>query len=353
MANLTKLSGILGVSPATISRVLNNNPTQRISDAKRQLIIDAAKRYNYRPNMASRALAMRKTMNVAVVMQDVASRFATTSVLIGLERTLQEHHYGLNIAFISHREPVASFRRLIKTHRTFDALLFHSGVGTRELVEIANEAEIPNAILVDWRAKTWPTNYYHLDEDGDTRVAIDHLMSLGHRKIAAVGWDVDGWCAFDTFTKCARDYLHQKKLAIPDDWIISAGEMVHVPFYAQRDHGRASARKLFRDGAADHPTAVIAWGDEYCRGIIDVLAERGLRIGHDVAVVGYGNTEPAAGVPEEECLLTTFAFPIAELGKRAAEHLLRRIDNPDLPRERVLQSSRLIVRSSTQPKDVN
>lgn len=349
MANLTKLSGILGVSPATISRVLNNNPAQRISETKRQLIIDAAKRYNYRPNMASRAMAMRKTMNVAVVMHSLESRMASTSILMGLEKRLQDHHYALNIVFISYTDPADSFKRLIQKYRTFDALLFHVGVGSRQLCEIATDAKIPHAILLDWRAKTWPTNYYHFDEDGDTRLAIDHLISLGHRKIAAIGWDVDGWCAPDTFTLCARDYLRQKRLDIPDDWIISIGDKVNVPFYTQRDHGRNSARKLL--SGSDRPTAIVAWGDEYARGIIDILNERGLRVGHDVAVVGYGDSERSFGIPEEECQLTTFRFPIADLGKKAAETLLRQIDIPDLPRERVQLSSQMIVRSSTQPKE--
>src|SRR5687768_15733725 len=114
MANLTKLSSILGVSPATISRVLNNNPSQRISDTKRQLIIQAAKRYNYRPNIASRALAMRKRMNVAVALYGVASHHATTSIMMALEKTLQEHHYGLGMVFISQTDPAGSFKRLIR-----------------------------------------------------------------------------------------------------------------------------------------------------------------------------------------------------------------------------------------------
>jgi len=347
MANLVKLSGILGVSPATISRVLNNHPSQRISESKRKLIIDAAKRYNYRPNMASRALAMRKRMNVAMVLYGLTHHHPTNAVMMALEKTLQEHHYALNVVFVSHADPAGSFKKLIRTHRTFDALVFHSYVGTRELVEIAREHRIPNAIMVDIRAVNWPTNYFHFDEDGDTRNAIRHVMSLGHRKIAVVGWDVAGWCADDTCTRCARDFLIAEGIDVRDDWIISIGDKKNDPFYSQRDHGRNAARKLFSGN--DAPTAVVAWGDMIAMGVVDILHERGLAPGKDVAVTGYGNEESPARVPPEQAMLTTFEFPLAELGKAAAETLLRQIDNPNLPLERLLVPSKLIVRRSTQP----
>lgn len=347
MANLVKLSGILGVSPATISRVLNNNPSQRISESKRQLIIDAAKRYNYRPNMASRALAMRKRMNVAMVLYGLTHQHPTNAVMMAIEKTLQEHHYALNVVFISHADPLGSFKKLIKTHRTFDALIFHSYVGSRELVEIAREHCVPNAIMVDSRAVDWPTNYFHFDEDGDTRSAIRHVMSLGHRKIAAIGWDVAGWCADNTFTKCARDFLVSQGLEVRDDWIISIGDNQNDPFYNQRDHGRLAAQKLF--AGKDAPTAVVAWGDLIALGVLDVMREKGLAPGRDVALTGYGNEENPARVAPGKAMLTTFEFPLAELGNATAQALLRQIDDPALPLERLLIPSKLIVRRSTQP----
>jgi len=350
MPNLTKLSRIVGLSPATVSRVLNNHPSQRISPQKRQLILDTAKKYNYRPNFASRALAMRKTMNVGVVLyHDATGRMAnhhpTPSVMRALQKTLQELYYGLSMIFVSYRDPAGSFKKLIQTHRTFDALVFHSLVGTREMVEIAREERIPNAVIVDSRAVDWPTNYFHFDEDGDTAEAIRHVLSLGHRKIAVVGWDVAGRKAENTFTRSASDFLVSQGIDIPEEWVIALPEEKREdPFYLSRDHGRDAGRQLL--SGQDRPTAIVAWGDMIALGIVDAMRERGLEAGRDIALTGYGNSE-AAMASEQHAQLTTFDFPIPQLGDAAARALVRQIDDPELPLERLLVPSKLIARRST------
>lgn len=350
MPTLHTLSDMLGVSPATISRVLNGNPNQRISEAKRRLINETAKKYGYRPSSAGRSLVTRKTLNVAYVMHygmapvNVVNPTMMMGVLMSLERTLQDNHYGLNLVFISREDPEGSFKKLLTTHRSFDALVFASRVGTRKMVEMAAEYETPTAALIDSTAGDWPTNFFHIDEEGDVARAVQYIWNQGHRDIAIVAWDPVGRLAPTTFSKTAYDALQACGYTVDDEWIHCVDPM-RDPFYSHRDQGRDAMRKILQGSKI--PTAVICRSDLMAYGVRDAMNEFGLKMGKDIAVIGHGNIEQLGDSPHHHPVITTFDPALADLGKVAADTLLQQIKTPNLANRRELYPSRLIEREST------
>lgn len=352
MITLNALAKVVDLSPATISRVLNGNPSQRISAPKRRLIQEAARKYGYRPNTAARSLVTRKTLNIGLIMHygaapiNVVNPTLLTGVMMSLERTLQENHYGLNVVFISREDPESSFKKLLTTHRSFDAVAFPARVATRRLIDMAVKSKVPSTVIMDSLADDWPTNYFNIEEDGDIIRAVNYLVEQGHRDVAIIGWDPVGRLAEGTFSKTAYEALRRHGIDVPMDWVLCV-DPGHDPFFSHRDHGRNAMRQILR--SPRRPSAVVCRSDFMVYGMMDALREKGLEVGRDVAAIGHGNIEHAANCPQHERVVTTFDLPLDELGRASAEALLAQIENSSIPNQRKLYPSELVVRRSSEP----
>lgn len=247
-ADLVTLSRLIGVSCGTISRVLNNDPSQRVSAETRQRILDGAREYNYRPNLSARALSSRKTGNVALVMHDApampeSSPSTISPFLVAFERALHSRNYGLNLVSVERKNLEGSFQSLIDRHRSFDALLFTTMALTRPMLDVTAKYGIPTAAFRYPNALEWPTNYFHLDDQSDLYRSIELFAEQGCRDVAVIDWSPQGFYSDHVVSQASRQAMLKFGIQPRDEWFISAGTL-RDPFYSQRDHGRDATRRL-------------------------------------------------------------------------------------------------------------
>ena len=353
--NLTTLSKILEVSPGTISRVLNNHASQRISEDRRRYIIEGAKKHGYQPSSAARSLATQKTLCVGLVMHygtspiNLVNPNTIGDLMMSLERTLQKSGYGLNLLFISREKPELSFSDLLQRRLSFDALVFPSGVATKGIVDFAQHKRIPHAIICDKEALDWPGNYFHFDEVADVKEAVTFLKGQGHREIGFIGWDKSRRLQKNSLSLYVAEQLKSQGLVPRENWLRTVSDDADS-FLSYRDHGRIEMQKLLRQREA--PSAIVASHDMIALGACDVIKECCNGSEQRISVIGWGDLEGLTPDSNHEPFLTTFSPPTRELGEAAAKSLLEQIDDPDTSFVSKVFPSRLIVRSSTTRCDV-
>lgn len=330
--------------------MLNGSSKQRISEDRRRFIIEGAKKYGYKPNAAARSLVMQKTFNVCFLQHNIPSGGANNinihliGMMSSLAKELQQQHYSLTSHFISRDKPEWSFSQLLHGHRSFDAVVFPSGVGEKGMADFTQEAQIPYAFICDKRAKFWPGNFFDTDWSNDARTMLEHLLERGHQKIGVVDWNTRGRFAPDTLSRDVADLLQEKQIPLREEWVVTTtGD--NDEFYAYRDYGRDAMKQIF--SYRERPTALMASYDMIALGLLDVIQDYGLQPGRDIAVAGCGNVEGLSLVSKHQPVLTTLEPAFSELAKTAANILVEQLADKTIACQRQLFPSRLIVRAST------
>jgi DNA-binding LacI/PurR family transcriptional regulator len=319
------------VGVGTVSRVLNNHP--QVSPETRQRVIGVIETLNYRPSALAQRLSRRKTLSIGVI----AVFFTRASVverLRGIEAVVAASEYDLivyNVETPAKRDHY--FRNTAASHRV-DGLIVISLTPSDVDVERWRSADLP-VVLVDTDHPGLPRVV--IDDVRGGYQAVEHLIALGHRKIAFVGDPIH--TAFN-FTS-SRDRLNGMRLALADH-----GLAFHDEYHQAGEHGKEPARVLAHQLLAinEPPTAVFAASDTQAFGVLQAARERGLRVPEDLSIIGFDDIEMT-----EHLHLTTIRQPLAETGRRGIELLLRLMDDPglvttceDLPIE-------LVVRQTTAP----
>jgi DNA-binding LacI/PurR family transcriptional regulator len=324
LATITEVARHAGVGIATVSRVLNGSPAVR--DVTRRRVLDAIADLGYAPNPAARALSTGRTLSVGVV----APFFTRPSVmerLRGISHVLAGAGYQLVLFDVERPgQDSASFRTL---PGGLDGLLSISLCPPE--VDLARfEAAGMPVVLVDHPDQRLPGVF--TDDVAGGRLAAEHLLELGHRRIAFIG---DYEHNYHGFTSSAmRRSGYEQALA-------AAGFAAEPALVRRAAHGREPAAALTRDLLASDkpPTAIFAASDTQAIGVLEAADALGVDVPGDLSVVGYDDIELAryAG-------LTTVAQPLEESGVRGAELLLAALEGAatvgsQLPVELVIRST--------------
>lgn len=316
-----------GVSASTVSRVLNG--TAVVSEDKREAIESAIDRLGFVPNPIARGLAGGRTLSVGVLTQSIDSPFYGAA-LRGVEDELDKA--GYSPLFASGHWNAVEEARCIETLRSrrVDGIIVLDG-------------RLSNAALRTC-ARTLPTvvsgrvlsasNLFSLSFDNFTgaRLATEHLLALGHRRIAFIAGDP----AHPDALERERGY----RAALEATGVAYTADLV-APGLFNEEGGLAAAQRLI-DGRQRF-TAIFAANDQMAIGACLALHRHALRVPQDVSVVGFDDLLASRhALPP----LTTVHQPAYELGQIAAASLLcmLRGDKPDA----VLPAPRLIVRESTR-----
>jgi LacI family transcriptional regulator len=302
MATIAEVAREAHVGVATVSRVLNGSPAVR--EQTRRRVLDAIERLGYAPSATARALSTGRTQSVGVV----APFFTRPSVmerLRGVSRVLASSGYQL-VLFDVERPGKTSFATL-PLGAGLDGLLSISLCPPDAELDRLEAAGVP-LVLVDHPHARVPA--VHTDDVAGARLATEHLLGLGHERIAFVGDDEENEYGFTSSATRRAGY----ELALAD-----AGLAPDPALVRRGPHGREASTRLTREllEAADPPTAVFAASDTQAVGALEAAAELGAQVPGDLSVVGYDDIELAryAG-------LTTVAQPLEESGARGAELLI-------------------------------
>jgi len=327
VATIAEVARKAGVGVATVSRVLNGSPAVR--KQTRQRVLDAIADLGYAPNAAARALSTGRTLSVGVI----APFFTRPSVmerLRGVSHVLASAGYQLVLFDIERPgQDSQSFRTL---PGGLDGVLSISLCPPDADLARFEAAGTP-VVLVDHPHEHLPS--IHTDDVAGGRMATEHLLALGHRRIAFVGDSTQDPFGFTS----SRD--RESGLA---EELARAGVTIRPDWIGHGAHGRYEARDLAHRMLAspDRPTAVFAASDTQALGVIAAATEMVRDLPDDLSVIGYDDIEAADYVG-----LTTVSQQLFESGRLGAELLLSQIrDRTDQPPV-VRLTPELVVRATT------
>lgn len=328
---IADVARLAGVGRGTVSRVLNDRAN--VDPATRARVLSAIKALDFVPSQTARNLSLGRTRTMAVILPFL-TRPSAVERLRGIELTLASAGYDLivyNIETAERRDSV--FGDLPRPERVDGLIIVSLSPHVAEL-ERLERSGLPT-VLVDAHHRSLPRVV--ADDVLGGRLATQHLIGLGHRRIAFIGDIPRTPLAFTS----SRLRLTGVRRALA-----SAGLRMPASLVAIGDHSRRRASELAtRMLTSNHPpTAIVCASDTQAAGVLEAAGHLGLTVPGDLSVTGYDDLELA-----DHLGLTTIHQPLFESGVRAVQRLLRVIDGgpPEPPRE--VQDISLIVRRSTAP----
>jgi DNA-binding LacI/PurR family transcriptional regulator len=326
--SIKDIARLARVSHPTVSRALQNSPlVNPATAAKIRKIAEAA---GYRPSAVARGLVTRRTRTVGLVVTTVADPFAG-EVACGIEQAAHDHGYAV---FLANSNADAEHERKVVqalAERRVDGIIVTSSRVGSDYLPMLAQLNVPMVLVND----QYPGEFVHsvmiANEEG-SRAATDHLIELGHRRIAYVG-DRSG---YQTDTERLEGY----KQALAEAGIEFASELVVL------GDGRPEGALAAVDGLmkiADPPTAVCCYNDMTALGAMRAIRARALRVPEDVSVTGFDDLFFSEYL---EPPLTTVRQPMRRMGEMAMENLLKLMAGEESVAQ-VKVGAELIVRGST------
>ena len=321
-----------GVSTSTVSHVLNG--TRWVSPDLRERVLTAAASLDYEPDALARSLRVRRSYSIGLVISDIGNPFFT-SVVRGVEDVAQARGYAI-ILCNSDEDPAKeeAYLRLLTGRRIDGLILAPSGVRHPYLDRLA-QAGFP-LVFLDREVDELPMAAVVLDNKRAARDAVQHLLSLGHRRIGMIG----GRPAISTTVERLAGYASALESAgIPVDPALIASGSSRIPEARRAVDGLLAVHRA--------PTAVLVGNNLMTIGAVAGIQARGLAIPDDISVAGIDDS-PWASVFHPR--LTAVAQPTYDLGRSAAELVLSRVGGEaDSATRRVVLQGQLQVRESTAP----
>ncbi|KQR46853.1 LacI family transcriptional regulator [Frigoribacterium sp. Leaf164] len=321
-----------GVSVGTVSNVLNH--PDKVSPATVERVHAAIDELGFVRNDAARQLRAGASRAVGLVILDGANPFFS-DVARGAETAAERAGRVVLLGNSDQQvEREAHYLDLFEQHRVLGILISPVGDVTARLARLRRRGT--PAVLVDRRADLTDFSSVSVDDVRGGQLAVEHLVSIGRRRLVVVGGPLDLQQVADRVAG-AREAV---RAAGPEVTL----EVVEVPGLTV-EHGRAAAAALMARPAAERPDGVFAANDLVAMGVLQSLVMLGdLRVPDDVALVGYDDIDfaQAAVVP-----LTSVRQPSGLIGQTAMEILQEEIDDPTREPRRVVFAPELVVRAST------
>lgn len=324
---MSDVAALAGVSHQTVSRVLNDQPS--VLPATRRRVLDAIATLGYRRNRAARALVTRRTGTIGVLSSGSAL-FGPTSTLIAVEGAARDAGRYVSVATLPQWD--ASEVAGVLDHFLSEGVDGIVVIAAHdEAVEAVQAFGVPvPTVMVGPVGLPDPLRSVAVDQYTGGRLAVRHLLELGHRHVAHLAGPLD-WLDARRRIEGWRDELATAGVV--------AGEPIAGDWSA--DRGYAVGREL-AGGAL--PTAVFAANDQLALGLLRAFAEAGVRVPADVSVVGFDDVDGSAHFFPP---LTTVRQEFGALGRRCLEVLLAAIAGEAV--ESGLIAPGLVVRASSGP----
>ena len=330
------IAKVLGVSIATVSRALKDNPA--VSKSTRKKILQTAKKMGYRPNNFASNLRTQKTHTIGIIIHELNSNFII-SVLTGVEMVTAEAGYDLIIAHSSEtaKKEVANVHNLF--HKRVDGLIASLAYDTEDLSHFD-----------PFIKKGTPVVYFDRVDDNAVGlkvvidnvkagfIATEHLIRQGCRDIVHITASLK--------RNVYADRLMGYRQALLDNGLPYREDRVMVDDLS-REAAIAAAQRILK--MQPRPDGVFVTND-FCASVcMQKLKEEGVRIPEDIAVVGFNNDVICQIV---EPRLTTIDYPGREIGEVAARHLIGLLkgNSNNNSTNTVILKSQLVVRASSQPR---
>lgn len=322
-----------GVSPAIVSRVMNNDPTLVIRDETRKNVLRIATKLMYKPSYLARGLRKNRSGLVGIMLVDFANPFSSE-----LYRAAQETLINNDImcVFCETREKQDTSSILVKllNDRQVEGLIIGTVKQKDPIINLLEELDI-KYVMASRSSDNSTAPSVQCDFYKGMCLAMDHLIKLGHTHIA----HISGHMETTPGLLRMKGYIDSlKKYGIPlrEEYIVQAD-------FFYESGGKAMSKLLM---LKEIPSAVVGCNDVVAISALKAIQESGLTVPDDISVVGFHNIMYSNIITPS---LTTVDTGTYETGRKAAEILIDLINGKEILNKNVLVDANLIVRSSTAP----
>jgi DNA-binding LacI/PurR family transcriptional regulator len=332
--SLKQVARAAGVSPATVSRVIND--AQYVSATTRQKVEQAIELLQYQPSRVARRLRSKEgaSQMIGLLVPDIENPFYV-DVIRGVEDRAYDQGSGVLLCNFGQSEKKQQFILDMMRDELVDGLILapvrHDD---RRMVDMARSGT--PVVCVDHGLSGADVDLVVVDNVEGAFAAVDHLIQLGHRRISYVGGQPQNPTTIDR--------LHGYQAALAAAKISYDQALVRYGSSSQESGAALTAELLHMP---DSPTAIFTGDNLITLGALEAIHRRGLRIPEDVAIVGFDDMNWATSLNPP---LTTVSQPGYEMGRRAAELLIQRVAEPNRPYAKVVLETTLMVRRSCGSK---
>lgn len=332
---LKEVAEALGVSTMTVSRAMNNS--DKISQKTKEVVRRKAKEMGYTPNQIAKSLISQKTNTIGVVIPEIHHMFFS-QVVSGIESVMFENKYQLFLTnsseqFSREKDAIEALQS-----RRVDGLLISCAEDSNDIHFYKSLVHSgTKVVFFDRCIENIGASCVSVKDRMGAQEATQHLIDQGYRRIAHLAGTSN------------QAISRERQLGYEDALLVNGLEAfmcVKVCGFAEQAGYQAMKELLEED---DLPLdAVFTVNDPVAFGAIKAIREKGLRIPEDIALIGFSDDIRAELMPTP---LSTVSQPAFQIGKRAAEKLIRAIEHSDEPVESIYMNTQLIIRESSGSKD--
>ena len=330
---LEEVARLAGVSRSTVSRVINNHPNVR--PETRERVQQAIRQSGYRPHPVARSLVTKCTQIIGMAIPEAVTTLFTDPffplLLRGATETCNAHHYQLLLSLFNGPVGREEMYQRVLRHGYLDGVLVASTSLDDPLISNLLRDQIPFVSVGRHTDKR--VHYVDVDNVGGARTAVEHLIRLGHRRIATITGRLDMIAGQDRL-EGYRQALQARSIPVEEDLIVEG------------DFSESSGVMGIQRLLPASPDAVFVASDMMAIGALKALRQAGWQVPHDIALIGFDDI-PAASVIEPA--LTTVRQPIERMGSMAVDLLLSVLENSseeEAPAHRIILPTELVVRAS-------
>lgn len=303
-----------GVSPKTVSNVVNNRPVVRPETSER--VLQAIRELDYRPSAIARSMVTRTRRMIGFILPDIKNPGYPELVEASASQTRKSGFMLLLCNTGRDIEQEAQYLDLLIEHQVDGVILSESRMDSRA-ADILTRRGI-QVVLVNRHPREFGVNYFGVDNEGGAYAATRHLLSLGHRRIVHLRGE-PGTSTSEEREAGFRRALQEFGLPVDEDRFFLGDFRVRT--------SREAAERFL--SLPERPTAVFAANDVTAIAVIDVALRRGLRVPEDLAVVGFDDIPIASS---SQIALTTVRGDLRLIAEQATQLLLELIRDPQHPR---------------------
>lgn len=330
MPTIKDVAQLSGISKSTVSRVINNKGY--VSEEKKALVLKTMEELEYHPNLSARRLRGQLTTTIGVIVPKITNPFFSYLV-DAMEKAAYERGYQVLI-FQSNEDPEKelSFLNLLKTKQVDGVIMTAIENSWTAVKSFLKHGPI---VLCNVNIDQSAAPMVRLNQYEGTYQGIKHLIEKGHTKIA--------YCTGGFFEKDGkgkdRNQGYQKALK-------EAGISINPNWVFVNQHSIEDGKQVLRQilKMEDKPTAVFTGSDEIAGGMIAEAGVQGVRVPEDIAIIGFDD-QPLAQLVSPK--LTTIKQPVDQLGGKAMEIIIEKLNDADSPIEHYELPIELIIRQST------
>lgn len=313
-----------GVSPATVSRVINNIPT--VKEDNRQRVLAAIKKLKFQPSVVAQRLAKGKSNVVGLVIPRYEGVFYSF-YLLELIRGIGTMCEVLNLDLLLHLNPA----KAPLNFKGLGGIIFADIIGNKEQVDYALEQNIPSVVINNY-IPDLPILCISIDNTQGAKEAVSYLAGLGHKRIAHITGDLITQAGKQRL-EGYKEGLKENNLAFSDDYVI------------RTDYSRGQARnatyKLLK--LSQPPTAIFVASDSMALEVMAVATELGKQIPRDFSIIGFDDNPSGLYAP---VALTTVRQPLVKMAEEGVKELNKLMTSGPTKINKLILPCELVIRES-------